>query len=137
MKIPAKFNIGKLEYDVLLVENIEHVEVAEGSFLFGLCDPIEQKIYLSTKGKNGNDLSEARIVSTFYHELTHILFGEIADMELYSDEVVVEAVSKNLMSFMDTFTGEAEVQEESDDDELAEEIVAIVTESKNKNKKKK
>ena len=134
MKIPGSFKIGKLTYTVVLTEKIEH-EGFEGGFLFGLCDPMEQKIYLATKTSKGNDLSQERIYTTFYHEVTHILFGEIADQALYSDEVVVEAVSKNLSSFIETMEGEA-TEEVIDEDEIEENEDEVEEKPVKKSKKK-
>lgn len=131
MKIPAKFKIGKLTYDVVLQEEITGYSETEGGFLFGLCDPMEQKIYVATKSPKGNPLSEERMLTTFYHEVTHVFFGEIADQALYADEVIVEAVSKNIMSFIETMEGEAEMPEEVE--EIEEEVEKPI---KKKNSKK-
>lgn len=100
MKIPESFKIGTIEFDVKFVDKIK--DTNDGSMVFGQCDPTSQIITIATKDLKGNELSEARKLATFYHELAHVLVGETGEIDLNSDEVFIEALSKNIFSFIDT-----------------------------------
>lgn len=145
MKIPASFKVGIIEYKVYLTERIEMEESMPLGFckkfknegmLFGLCDPSAQTIWLATKDIQGNDLSQQRIVSTFYHEVAHALVGETAYQEANQDEVFIEALGKNLYTFCTSISDEeATLYVEDDNDEEKEDLSEVKVTSKKKTKK--
>lgn len=145
MRIPSAFKIGILNWNVKLTDKITVVDnegldvfsrgdiskktINGGGLLFGLCDPATQTLWLATKDSSGNDLSKERIISTFYHELSHALVGETANLDLYHDEVFIEALGKNLFSYCVTLSDKDASEEDDDEDEE-------IKESKPKSKKK-
>lgn len=148
MKIPASFKLGVIEYKVYLVEKIEFVQndfdtlvgkignakakkLKQSSILFGLCDPSAQTIWLATKDIQGNDLSQERIVSTFYHELAHALVGETAYNEANGDEIFIEALGKNLYNYVVSVSDEeAALYVENEEEEEVVEVKATKKKSK-------
>lgn len=136
MKIPASFKVGILEYKVYLTEKIEFSaedfellvekqgsirakKLKNSGILFGLCDSSAQTIWLATKDIQGNDLSEERLISTFYHELAHALVGETAYNEANRDEIFIEALGKNLYNYC-TSVSDEEAELYIEDDEVVE-----------------
>lgn len=99
MKISESFKIGTIRFEVKFEDKLND---SEDSMLFGKCDPTSQVITLATKDLQGKELSEDRKLATFYHELAHALVGETGELELYGDEVFIEALGKNIFSFIDT-----------------------------------
>lgn len=134
MKIPASFKLGPLEFQVKLVDE---VTVSAGScrsatlkgkglvdkaYNFGACDPTAQIIWLATKDISGDALSKERIITTFYHELAHALVGETANLEACFDEVFIEALGKNIYSYILTVSDEEATYHEEEEEYVEEEI---------------
>lgn len=145
MKIPAKFKSGLVTYTVHLVDKIElefysglgSEEALKGKifkgegFIFGLCDPVGQNVWIATETLEGKPIPYERQLSTFYHELAHALVGETANNEVNTDEVFIEALGKNLYAYaQNTFEGEAKLYVEEEEEE------EVIEEPKKKTKKK-
>lgn len=146
MKIPGSFKLGLVEYKVILADSIvienDLTEVIFGrthkkfktfggvtrGSVFGACDPTTATIYLLVKDDEGNDMSEGRIIQTFSHELAHALVGETAHLEVNADEVFIEALGKNILSYIQTNTGEPQ----HENDEVEEEEIPVKPKSKTK-----
>ncbi len=70
--IPESFTIAGMTYQV---EFVEFLKDADGNEVYGLYNPSKQLISISTKVNHDNEivnLSDDLILTTFFHELTHV-----------------------------------------------------------------
>ena len=94
LKIPKKFKVGGVDYEVLLVE---HCGLNDD---FGLWRP--QGIIEIANQAGGYEVSESKKVQTFLHELTHAILFAMGKGELNEDESFVNTFSSFLTEAINT-----------------------------------
>ncbi len=90
MKIPKKFKLFGSIIDVVW----DNKRLNDKS-LYGLSDYSRSEIILSTT-HGAEDLSEDRIMDTFYHEKIHSILDAMNERELSENEKFVDVFSKLL-----------------------------------------
>lgn len=98
-----KLTVGNRDYDIIMVDE-DHERYKEMIELgaVGLCCPTSEKILILMP--NDSDIEEEMMNvksdtvfnESLLHELTHAIFYETSDNDLYEDEALVERVSKVL-----------------------------------------
>ena len=88
MKIPKKFRVGSVDYEVRLVE---HCGMNDD---FGLWRP--QGIIEIANQAGGYKVSESKKTQTFFHELTHAILFAMGKEDLNDDEYFVNTFSSFL-----------------------------------------
>ena len=94
MKIPKKFKVGSIDYEVWLVE---HCGTNDD---FGLWRP--QGIIEIANQAEGYEVSESKKIQTFLHELTHAILFAMGKEELNDDESFVNTFSSFLSEAINT-----------------------------------
>ena len=90
MKIPKRFKLFGTTYNVVF-DNKRMNDMKN----YGLCDYSQSLITLSDK--DGHlDLSEDKIIDTFYHEKIHAILEMMQERELSDNEKFVDLFSKLL-----------------------------------------
>lgn len=93
MKLNIGFNKYELKTDTtkslsdMFEDNIETV---------GFADPLKKNIYVS------NEIPKHTIMEVVMHEITHAMLFETGDMELSSNERFVDAMSKQILHFIES-----------------------------------
>lgn len=90
MKIPKKFKLFGTTINIVW----DNKRLNDKS-VYGLFDYSKSEITLSTT-HGTEDLSENRIMDTFYHERTHAILNAMSEDELSSNEKFVDVFSKLL-----------------------------------------
>ena len=93
-KIPTKFKVGSVDYEVRLVE---HCCMNDD---FGLWRP-QGIIEIATQA-GGYEVSESKKMQTFLHELTHAILFAMGKEELNDDESFVNTFSSFLSEAINT-----------------------------------
>lgn len=90
MRIPKKFRLFgttvDVKYDDRRLNDMESYGVSE----YTTCE------ILIAKTSRGEELSEDRIIDTFYHERTHMILDSMKENELSANEKFVDVFSKLL-----------------------------------------
>ena len=94
LKIPKKFKVGGVDYEVRLVE---HCGTDDD---FGLWRP--QGIIEIANQSGGYDISESKKKQTFFHELTHAILFTMRKDDLNDDESFVNTFSSFLTEAINT-----------------------------------
>ena len=96
-----EFKLGaktwKVKYLNKLIENPSH----PGDYALGMCTPDELAIEISLQDNDGKVFHKTNTEQTFYHELVHVILGEMGH-ELYSDEFFVQTFSVFLHQFIES-----------------------------------
>lgn len=95
-----KFNIFTNDWTLDYVDEVPTPEGDEHYFWFGLTDPVETKISVATKDKNGKPFSKKQLTLTTLHELFHAMLIEGGYLEI-NDEHLVEWLAKCTYSLME------------------------------------
>ena len=93
-KIPKKFKVGSVDYEVRLVE---HCGMNDD---FGLWRP--QGIIEIANQAGGYEISESKKTQTFMHEITHAILFAMGKEELNEDESFVNTFSSFLSEAINT-----------------------------------
>ena len=94
MKIPNKFRVGGVDYEVKIVQ---HCGTDDD---FGLWRP--QGIIEIANQAGGYEVSESKKMQTFFHELTHAILFAMGKGELNEDESFVNTFSSFLAEAIST-----------------------------------
>lgn len=87
MRIPEKLKVGNFIYDI---EITDYPIIHEGLLCGGLCEPNNQKIYLSS------DLTKQNLERVFIHELLHSIQMDRC-LDLGEDtELIIDEMAKGL-----------------------------------------
>ncbi len=90
MKIPKTFKLFGTTYKVVF--NNERLNDRQE---YGLCDYSKSEITLSTT-EGTTELSEDKIMDTYYHERTHAILDMMNERDLSANEKFVDVFSKLL-----------------------------------------
>ena len=93
-KIPKKFKVGSIDYDVRFVEHCGDNDD------FGKWHPLGFIEIANQSG--GYQVSESRKKQTFFHELTHAILAQMSKEELNEDESFVNTFSSFLADAIDS-----------------------------------
>ena len=94
LKIPKKFKVGGVDYEVQFVE---HCGTNDD---FGLWEP--QGIIEIANQSGGYDISDSKKKQTFFHELTHAILFAMRKDDLNDDESFVNTFSSFLNEAIST-----------------------------------
>ena len=94
MRIPKKFRLGGVDYEVRLVEHCGNYDN------FGFCRP--QGIIEIANQAGGYEVSDSKKRQTFLHELTHAILFAMKKEELNDDESFVNTFSSFLNEAIST-----------------------------------
>ena len=97
-KIPKKFRVGGVEWDVQLVQHCGNYDD------FGFCKP--QGIIEIANQAGGYEISESKKKQIFLHELTHAILFAMGKDELNEDEAFVNTFSSFLSEAINTMEEE-------------------------------
>lgn len=95
MGIPTKFNVGGQEINVRIIDTTPNAVLGESTLWNG--DISIANIY------KGIEQSPSSKLSTFYHELTHIILDSMGEFELSQNEKFVNSFSGFLTQAIRTF----------------------------------
>jgi hypothetical protein len=90
MKIPKRITLFSTKYNIVF-----NNQRMNDKSLYGLSDYSKSEITLSTK-HGVDDLSEDKIIDTFYHERTHAILDMMHERDLSDNEKFVDIFSKLL-----------------------------------------
>ena len=92
-----KLNIGFNKYEMVMntTETISDM-FEDGVDTVGFADPLKKKICIS------NEIPKNTVMEVAMHEITHAMLFETGDMELSSDERFVDAISKQILHFIES-----------------------------------
>ena len=93
-KIPKKFRVGGVEWDVRLVQHCGNYDD------FGFCKP--QGIIEIANQAGGYEISESKKKQIFLHELIHAILFAMGKDELNDDEAFVNTFSSFLSEAINT-----------------------------------
>lgn len=93
-KIPKRFKVGSIDYEVRFVEHCGDNEC------FGMWQPFGF-IEIANQS-SGYEVSESRKRQTFFHELTHAILGQMKKYELNEDESFVNTFASFLTEAIST-----------------------------------
>lgn len=102
MKIPKSFKLFATTYNVIW-DN----ERMNDKSLYGLCDYSTCTISLA-KTYNMDELSQDRILDTYYHEKVHAILNAMDESDLCSNEKFVDVFAKLLRQSDETSDGTIE-----------------------------
>lgn len=92
-----KLNIGFSKYDMVMDTTKSITDMFEdGGTTLGFADPLKKKICIS------NEIPSHTVMEIAMHEITHAMLFETGDMELSSDERFVDAISKQILHFIES-----------------------------------
>ena len=93
-KIPKKFKVGSIDYEVKRVEHCGINDDFGRWYPFGFIEIANQS--------GGYNISESRQQQTFLHELTHAILAQMGKEELNEDESFVNTFSSFLSEAIST-----------------------------------
>lgn len=101
----TSFHLFGSFYTVKFIDSVSKLEEKEGrtsrNFLYGITFPEKQTIYISTKDRDGNLLSDSVIKATLLHEMVHAIFDAGCYHDSNLDEPLVEWTARCILSLLD------------------------------------
>ena len=101
----TSFHLFGSFYTVKFIDSVAKLEEDEGKtskkFIYGVNIPEKQTIYISTKDRDGNLLSDNIIKTTLLHEMVHAIFDTGCYHDSNLDEPLVEWTARCILTLLD------------------------------------
>ncbi len=95
LKLPKTIKIGRINYDIVMVDDQRLVHPDPGADATGCFDPANQEIRLLKSMKKGH------LLHVFFHEIVHALTFTIAFNELYENEQFTDLMADAILSMIE------------------------------------
>lgn len=102
----TSFHLFGSLYTVKFIDSVAKLEEENGDkiskkFIYGVNIPEQQTIYISTKDRDGNPLSDNIIKTTLLHEMVHAIFDTGCYHDSNQDEPLVEWTARCILTLLD------------------------------------